>query len=792
MTSAPGHDSTSSTLSIRYGEDSVAMETVSASAAAMRRARKAQQKATAKAQQQQAPSLFEGGPREHTNDSVAQDSHQDGLGGLDSPSRRIAKLPSRKSAQASSSVEAHRDTATTAMAPRATSVDELRDRLRRASINRSGPSHPQGGEQPAVAYRIRQRPQPAVSTPLTNTRPVFNHNEVVQQRTNALHVERGFKTSAKQRNQPELPPTQKRIQLLHEVQQSLKGKEKSFDLEVSTLYQFQRASPKALYARAKLIRDLQQILNRHRFKWGHSHSPTASPLVVESFGSARFGLSTSTSDLDLCLFDPYRPQGFDTKYFSTKDSRTTKLPEIYDMRTLASILKQAGFDKVVAISHAAVPIVKFECEIDGVKIQADLNTNERLGVYNSRLIAAYCDLHELIRPFCVFIKFWAAQRGLNDPSGQNGPISFSSYTLLLLVIAYLQSIGVVPNLQDVRLIELKGVEQQLFWSRPKPYIKHGQVWSVTRSIGWDVTFVEKLSTFEYEGQQPPDLTLESMAKGFFKYYAQFDWSKFAVSLKEGKPLERQRPYEDEVSKLRRERKRQMEEIEAAWNAEEARQRAEEEADRDDDDDEDAGDKIVYEPPEQLQSRNELELDLDDDGEEFDDLFEAQARVDYDSRSSTPVAYGDFEEPERWESRSIVTQDPFDLTRNTCGNVEPDVAEKFVVELERACRLLDEGAGLDLLCQPLEHESGGETLAEHRARWRKLQVSAFVEACEELGFDGAEITRRGFGLPVPSRAAAGAGEGKKARRNRNQRSRSKRGGGDKGADAGLAAPLAETG
>ena len=56
-----------------------------------------------------------------------------------------------------------------------------------------------------------------------------------------------------------------------------------------------------------------------------------------------------------------------------------RLPEIYDMRSLSKRLVEFGFDKVQAIPFASVPIVKFECEIDGVKIQADLNTNERLG-----------------------------------------------------------------------------------------------------------------------------------------------------------------------------------------------------------------------------------------------------------------------------------------------------------------------------------------------------------------------------------------------------------------------------
>lgn len=117
-------------------------------------------------------------------------------------------------------------------------------------------------------------------------------------------------------------------------------------------------------------------MNETSFWWGHSHTE---PLVIEAFGSVRFGLATSTSDLDLCLFDPYRPDGFSESYFRTGKGREVELPEIYDMRKLARRLKQEGFGKVTPVPFAGVPIVKFEARVDGHLIQADINTNERLG-----------------------------------------------------------------------------------------------------------------------------------------------------------------------------------------------------------------------------------------------------------------------------------------------------------------------------------------------------------------------------------------------------------------------------
>lgn len=112
--------------------------------------------------------------------------------------------------------------------------------------------------------------------------------------------------------------------------------------------QAQRASPEALAARKYLISELEAMFNRTSFRWGHPHNTTLNPIQIEAFGSVRFGLATSNSDLDLCLFDPYRPNGFEDKWFSSKDSSAekSKLPDIYDMRVVGNKLRQAGLSKV--------------------------------------------------------------------------------------------------------------------------------------------------------------------------------------------------------------------------------------------------------------------------------------------------------------------------------------------------------------------------------------------------------------------------------------------------------------
>ena len=108
----------------------------------------------------------------------------------------------------------------------------------------------------------------------------------------------------------------------------------------------QRPSPESVAAREHLISELTDYLNRERFHWGHPHSPTAMPLSIEPFGSIRFGLGTSGSDLDLCLLDPYRPNGFEEKWYSSRKEHMQDLPDIYQMRKLGNSLYRAGLENI--------------------------------------------------------------------------------------------------------------------------------------------------------------------------------------------------------------------------------------------------------------------------------------------------------------------------------------------------------------------------------------------------------------------------------------------------------------
>ncbi|GAA6060456.1 hypothetical protein JCM10212_000884 [Sporobolomyces blumeae] len=526
----------------------------------------------------------------------------------------------------------------------------------------------------------------------------------------------------------------KGAELLNEV--ASRAGEADLEQQIHTLFEIQRPSPESVAARQHLIDELTDYLNREHFSWGHRHSSSAMPLKLEPFGSVRFGLGTSTSDLDLCLLDPYRPNGFEEKWYSSRKEHMQDLPDIYQMRKIGSSLWRAGLSNIHAIPDAAVPICKFEVEIDGHTIQADLNTNERLGLYNSRLLNSYCNLHPLVRPLSVFIKFWASQRGLNNPSGDaDGVVTFSSYTLILLVVAYLQKIGILPNLQDETLIEQTGTERSRFFSTPKAYSRRGKLKHLIRSVGWDVTFVE------YDeaptGFEPTQATLVELARGFFQYFGEdFDLRNEVVSIANGKPFSRDRPFgfvpprpeprapattnggagEDEPLVEKAEAARQDLEdlaLEAFAESEED-QHARQSADVD--------------------AIAEAQAELDEERATAEARREASStttRSRSDSRSSSPIPYGEFAEPEKWTEHLLVVQDPFILTRNCAGNVRPDWVEELRAQMRRARDLIDSSAPLSQICLHHRLDKEYEPVATRRSREkRKKEQEAFEKKRKE--------------------------------------------------------------
>ncbi|TFY54556.1 hypothetical protein EVG20_g9655 [Dentipellis fragilis] len=171
------------------------------------------------------------------------------------------------------------------------------------------------------------------------------------------------------------------------------------------------------------------------------HGKYGRKFSIGLFGSTQYGVDAPTSDLDLVVIDADRMQGF------TPDVKLKRLPAVYDVQDLATTLRKRGFRILRVIPQASVPIVKF---LDpDTNLYCDINVNDQLGIHNTALIRAYCDLHPVVRPIVRALKRWARPLGLNDPGAAQGAASFSSYALVLMVVGRLQMRGLLPNLQDM-------------------------------------------------------------------------------------------------------------------------------------------------------------------------------------------------------------------------------------------------------------------------------------------------------------------------------------------------------
>jgi hypothetical protein len=236
------------------------------------------------------------------------------------------------------------------------------------------------------------------------------------------------------------------------------------------------------------------------------------------------------------------------------------LPKIYNVKLLSHIFNYAQFIDVRPIPLAKTPILKFRSS--NGRFSVDLNCNNLLGCRNSKLIKAYHDLSSplIFRPLAMVIKQWAKARGYCDPSGSQGPISASSYTLILLLIGYLQVINHLPNLQDPEYIQ-----HAFGHSSPDViYVKKSPQTRLTKTkktsnppnttppsalVGINASFVNSPpesfhwnQTFSTASIKDRNALCELMSKlllGFFEFYDQFDFESYLISIRDGKPLRRE-------------------------------------------------------------------------------------------------------------------------------------------------------------------------------------------------------------------------------------------------------------
>ncbi len=166
---------------------------------------------------------------------------------------------------------------------------------------------------------------------------------------------------------------------------------------------------------------------------------------VLPFGSSVNSFGSSNGDLDMCVsfegddrvIDEDQRGGTSGLVFHAKSTHMCHRTQVQRYQSLLTGMIKAtlpGCQQVSDISHAKVPIVKFQHEL--LNLDCDVTNGSLSGYHMSDLLFMMGRLDDRVRPLAFAVKKWARRQGLvNDV--RPTPY-FTNFTLTLLVLFYLQ------------------------------------------------------------------------------------------------------------------------------------------------------------------------------------------------------------------------------------------------------------------------------------------------------------------------------------------------------------------
>ncbi|KAI9025088.1 hypothetical protein CLU79DRAFT_834205 [Phycomyces nitens] len=199
--------------------------------------------------------------------------------------------------------------------------------------------------------------------------------------------------------------------------------------ELDRIYKSLLPEPKDITRRENIVQQIENVLSD---VWNQNYK-------VKVYGSAANGFGFHDSDMDLAIIAPE----YDSPTVN-KRKEAKKKNSIMNMHRLAHVLRNCGMVNVMAVPNANVPICKFDVLPYG--IHCDISVNNLMGTNNTRLLKAYSEIDQRVKPFIYAIKNFVKHRDINDASA--GSLSSYSYTLMGLWYLMTCDPPVIPNLQN--------------------------------------------------------------------------------------------------------------------------------------------------------------------------------------------------------------------------------------------------------------------------------------------------------------------------------------------------------
>ncbi|CAG8692181.1 20765_t:CDS:10, partial [Dentiscutata erythropus] len=347
---------------------------------------------------------------------------------------------------------------------------------RNGSINTNNGIHVPNMQQ----YRLRfmstsQSREQDSYTIADNSDNVSQTNEEGHQHKSAMASEFNSKTSTTQ-------------QINHEVQYHNQNKipktlplriERSLTEAINSLYEDLLPSEESHERRKRFVDKIERILNE---EWPDHE------IKVNLFGSSMNLLGTSTSDVDICVTTPWNG--------------------LKNITILAKGMKKHGMQGIYCVPKAKVPIVRLWDPT--LNLACDINVNNTLALYNTRLIRTYVSIDSRVRPLAMTIKHWARQRVLND-AAKGGTLSTYTWTCMILNFLQMRDPPILPVLHRIP---------------HDPNIINGV----------DVSFFEDIDKLEGFGSKNHE-SVGGLLFAFFRCFAyEFDYDHNVISLREGRYL----------------------------------------------------------------------------------------------------------------------------------------------------------------------------------------------------------------------------------------------------------------